>query len=63
MLLQYKPKENLFYYSNPWVVLALVLGWIFLALLFNHPLYIGVLFLIINFTILASENYKALFIS
>lgn len=59
MLLQYKPKENLFYYSNPWVVLALVLGWIFLALLFNHPLYIGVLFLIINFTILASGNYKA----
>lgn len=59
MQLEYKPKNNLFYYSNPWVILALVLGWIFLALLFNHPLYIVSIFFIVNLTILASGNYKA----
>lgn len=59
MQLEFKPKNNLFYYSNPWVILALVLGWMFLALLFNHPLYIVSLFLIVNLTVLASGNYKA----
>ncbi|NLB88676.1 MAG: energy-coupling factor transporter transmembrane protein EcfT [Syntrophomonadaceae bacterium] len=58
MPLEYKPKENLFYYSNPWVILALVFCWIFLALLFNHPLYVVSLFLIINITVLASGNFR-----
>lgn len=58
MLHNYEPKPNLFYFSNPIIILSLAASWIFLALLFNHPLYIITIFIFINLTLVMSGNYK-----
>lgn len=62
MWTNYEPKPNLFYITNPLVILSLVLVWVFLALLFNHPLYIMVLFMMVNLTLVGAGNGKRLLV-
>ena len=62
MWYSYEFKPNLFYLTNPLVILSLVLGWIFLALLFNHPLYIVTIFIMVNLTIVGAGNGKRLLV-
>ncbi|HZJ84609.1 MAG TPA: energy-coupling factor transporter transmembrane component T [Syntrophomonadaceae bacterium] len=56
----YQAKSNLFYLTNPAVMLGLLISWVFLVLLFQQPLYIISIFVLVNLTMIFSGNFSNL---
>ncbi len=57
MFSNYQAKPNLFYLTNPAVMLGLLISWVFMVLLFQHPLYIISIFALVNLTVIFSGNF------